>query len=152
MRNKSHASVEIDMSDMFREFIIENDKVWECAKVFIESNRKMLAELNTPIRLTVSTKEEKRRERQNRYYFGIVLKSIEEQAWVSGKRFTKDAWHELLANQFGEFVEIELPDGNNILKRLSTTEMSVKRFAKYITEVTAYACSEFVIHFPAPDY
>jgi hypothetical protein len=87
-----------------REFLLVNDTAWKHCVNFVESNRKPL-EADSPLRIIITTQEEKRRSEQNRYYWKCVIGSIADQVWVSGQQFSKDAWHELLAGQFGVKVD-----------------------------------------------
>jgi hypothetical protein len=51
-------------------------------------------------RITAREYEEDRSLKQNRYYWGVVLPEISEQARSEGQRYTVDAWHELFKRQF----------------------------------------------------
>jgi hypothetical protein len=46
-----------------------------------------------------------------------------------------------------EHDEVTLPDGEVILKRKSTADMSVRAFAEYMERVTAYAATELGVVF-----
>lgn len=135
-----------------REFKIQNETVLKIAINFLESNWRALLEAKTPLFLIVTTAEEKRRAQQNKYYFGSVIRSIAEQAWINGKQFSAEAWHEQMARTYGTFKDVTLPNGDVVVKRLSTTEMSVKDFAKYTEQVTAFGATELGIRFPAQEY
>lgn len=137
---------------LHREFKLENDRVLQIAINFLSTNWKPLADDKTPLFLICTTAEEKRRAQQNKYYFGAVIRSIAEQAWINGKQFSAEAWHEQMARTYGTFKDVTLPDGEVVVKRLSTTEMSVKDFAKYTEQVTVYGATELGIRFPAPEY
>ena len=105
-----------------------------------------------PLRVIVTSSEEKRHDQQNRYYWGIVIKTISEQAWVAAQQFGKDAWHEQMAQMFGIKEEIRLPNGTLTTRRKSTTDMKVREFSQYIDEVCAWAGTELGVRFPAPEY
>ena len=92
--------------------------------------------------LIVTSAEAKRNGQQNRRYWGFVLKAIAEQAWVNGRQFSADAWHEYLARKFGICEDVTLPDGEVITRRKSTTDMSVGEFAQYMTDCEVYAVQE----------
>jgi hypothetical protein len=137
---------------LHREFKVINETVLKIAINFIESNWKQLAADKTPMFLIATTAEEKRRAQQNKYYFGTVIRSIAKQAWINGRQYSAEAWHEQMARTYGQFKDVTLPDGEVVVKRLSTTEMSVKDFAKYTEQVMAYGATELGIRFPAPEY
>lgn len=130
-----------------REFILDNPERWEIAQRFIEANRIAFALRNNPLRLIVTSAESKRNAEQNKYYWRGVLQQIEEQAWVDGKQFKKEVWHEFFAKKFGYYDEMSMPDGEIILRRKSTTEYKVREFADYTTSVTAYGAQELGVRF-----
>ena len=135
-----------------REFKIFNETVLKIAINFLESNWKALLDAETPLFLIVTTAEEKRRAQQNKYYWSCVIRSIADQAWINGSQYSAEAWHEQMARTYGQFKDVTLPDGEVVVKRLSTTEMSVKDFAKYTEQVTIYGATELGIRYPAPEY
>ena len=153
MCQKDGAELKIDKMSaiLHREFVLENPQRWIAAQLFIESNWHSLAKADTPLRIIISTQEEKRREQQNKYYWAVVIRSIADQAWVDGKRFSGEVWHEHVARMFGILKDVTLPDSIVIQKRLSTTEMTVKEFSEYIENVTAWGASELGIRYPAMD-
>lgn len=132
-----------------RDFILDNPDRWNAAKSFIESNWEPMFNADTPLHLIVSNQEENRRAIQNKFYWSVVVRSIASQAWIEGRQFSADAWHEQLARMFGICVEVRLPNGEMIVKRLSTTEMKVREFSQYIEECMAYAGTELGIKFPS---
>jgi hypothetical protein len=79
---------------LHREFKLENERVLQIAISFLSSNWKQLAADKTPLFLIATTAEEKRRAQQNKYYFGTVIRSIAEQAWIEGRQYSAEAWHE----------------------------------------------------------
>ena len=137
---------------LYREFKIDSHNIiglthvlptfWvNAALPFVTEGKRVL--------VIVTSHEAKRNAEQNKRYFGYVLKTIEEQAWVNGAQFGKDVWHEHCARMFGVMEEMTLPDGEIIQRRKSTTEMTVGEFAKYMTEVEHYAASELGCQFEA---
>ena len=134
---------------MNREFKVTSEAAIIAITSILCSNWKPMQEAGTPLFVIITSTEEKRRAQQNKYYFGVVIRSIAEQAWVGGRQFSADAWHELMANLYGIKRDIELPDGSVVLKRLSTSEMKVKEFSEYTEKVTAYGATELGIRFPA---
>lgn len=132
-----------------REFKILSETSLYQAVSFITANWKGLFDAGTPLFLIVTNAEEKRRAQQNKYYWGIIIKTISEQAWVRGKQFSPESWHEMFARYFGVQKDVTLPDDDVITKRLSTTEMTVKEFSEYTEKVTAYGATELSVRFPA---
>lgn len=132
---------------IYREFVLQTPAAWHSLVAFIRSNASACADNGNPLRLIVTSDEKKRNAEQNKRYWGHVLKSIAEQAWVSGKQFDKDTWHEYLARRFGICEDVTLPDGEIIQRRKSTTLMTVGEFADYMTQVEVYAASELGVEF-----
>ena len=135
-----------------REFKITAESDIQAVNAILNSNWKPLNDAGTPLFVIITSTEEKRRAQQNKYYWGVVIRSIASQGWVGGRQFDSDAWHEYFASLYGIKREIELPNGSIVLKRLSTTEMKVREFSEYTEQVAAYGAQELGIRFPAnPD-
>lgn len=135
------------MENLYREFILDNAPRWLCAKAFIEANFSALAQRGEPLRLIITTAEEKRRAEQNRYYWVAVITQIADQAWADGNQYSKEAWHEYAARKFGILKDVTLPNGEVVTKRLSTTEMGVREFSEYTSKVEEWAASELGVRF-----
>lgn len=127
---------------LYKEFVLRTDSAWLSFMALIRANASSLKEQGTPLRLIVTTEERKRNNEQNKFYWGGVLKYVAEQAWVNGKQYDKDTWHEFLARKFGVCEDVTLPDGEIIIRRKSTTQMSVHEFSEYLNQVQAYAAGE----------
>lgn len=134
-------------SALHREFVIDSLQRWNAAQAFVESNREAMIQAKNPLRLIITTEEAKRNAEQNKYYWKAVITQIAKQVWIEGKQFSKEAWHEMAARKFGACKDVELPNGEIVIKRLSTTEMGVREFAHYIEEVMAWAASELGVIF-----
>lgn len=129
------------MTTLYREFPLRSPAIWPTLVAFIKANAQGFAERGEPLRVIVTADEKKRNTQQNRMYWGAILKDIAEQAWVNGRQFDKDTWHEFLARKYGVCEEMTLPDGEIILKRKSTTDMSVGEFSEYMTQIQAFGAS-----------
>ncbi|WP_186112059.1 recombination protein NinB [Burkholderia gladioli] len=132
---------------LYREFVIRNRNTWANVVMFVRANAKMLADSGKPLRVIVTTEERKRNSEQNRFYFGVVLRDISAQAWVDGQQFGKAAWHEYFATQYGVMEEIRLPFGEIVLRRKSTTDMTVGEFSTYLNQIQAYAANNLGVEF-----
>lgn len=130
-----------------RDFSLTNSLRWQAAQAFVNGNWEALLAGGNPLRVIVTTEAEKRREAQNRYYFGGVIAQIAEQAMVDGHKFGNLAWHEHYADMFAPLIEIILPSGEVKTRRKSTTEMLVKEFSDYTEKVTADAATELGVQF-----
>ena len=92
---------------------------------------------------------ETRRARQNRFYFGPVLRQIAEQA-PGG--WTTDAWHEAFKRTvLGYEIEVARVAGKKrpvTYRRLrSTTKRSVQQMSEYIDEIIATATTDLGVVF-----
>lgn len=132
---------------IYKEFTLRTPAVWQAVVAFIKANAQACADKDKPLRLIVTAEDRKRNEEQNRRYWGYVLRTIAEQAWVDGRQFDKDTWHEYFARMFGVCDEVVLPDGEIIQRRKSTTQMTVGEFADYMTRVEVYAAQELGVQF-----
>ncbi|MDE3023609.1 MAG: recombination protein NinB, partial [Pseudomonadota bacterium] len=112
-----------------------------------KANAKACMERGEPIRLIATTDERKRNAEQNRFLWGVVYRDIAEQAWVDGKQYGKDIWHEYFSRMFGVCDEVVLPDGEIIARRKSTTQMTVGEFAEFLTKIQAYAANQLGVSF-----
>jgi hypothetical protein len=132
-----------------QEFVLWDGGVWSKLVEFVKATAPTLADKGTPLRVIVTEEELDRLDVQIRYYFGVTVKTIAEQAWINGHQFDKDAWHEELAKMFLPTREIVTPSGEIVLKRSSVARghISVKRMAKFTQEVEAYATSELGVVF-----
>lgn len=135
------------MTTLYREFTLRDGGIWTHVVAFVRANAQAFAERGEPLRVIVTSEEAPRHAQQNRFYFGAVLKAIAEQAWIDGRQFSKDAWHEYFARKFGVCDELVLPDGEIILRRKSTTQMTVGEFSGYLNQIQAYAAAELGVEF-----
>ncbi|MGO4278228.1 recombination protein NinB [Cupriavidus sp. RAF20_2] len=132
---------------LYREFVLKSPGIWPTVLAFIKANATACAEKGTPIRLIVTADERRRTNESNRYYWGVVLRDIAEQAWVDGRQYDKDTWHEYFADLYGVKTEKQLPDGRLLLVRKSTSDYSVGEFSDYLTLVQANAANDFGVSF-----
>ena len=79
------------MTALYREFVLKDQSVWKTFVAFIQANVSAMKQAGTPLRLIVTSAETKRNAEQNKRYWGFVLKTIAEQAWVEGARRPQEA-------------------------------------------------------------
>ena len=130
------------MTVLYREFPLRSPSVWLALVAFVKANAAACMDRGRPLRVIVTEDEKKRNTEQNKRLWGYLYKTIAEQAWVGGKQFSKEVWHEHFARMFGVCEEMILPDGEIITRRKSTTEMSVGEFADFMTQIEVYAAQE----------
>lgn len=106
--------------------------LWDLLK-----NWKQLADAGKPLAVHVDEHGERRSGAQNRLLWAI-LNDIAAQAWVGGKQYSADAWHEHFKREFLGLEE--LPNGQTI--GISTATLKTSEFADYVTRVQQYAVTE----------
>ena len=136
------------MTTLYREFRLTGEGVWKTLCALIKANAKACIERGKPLRVIVTEEDRRRNTEQNARYW-VLLKAISEQAWVNGKQFDKEVWHELFARQFLPLEEMVLPDGEIIQRRVTTTKLKVGEFSDYMQQVEAYAAMELGVRFDA---
>lgn len=104
------------------------------------------------LRVTVEKFKKPRKLDQNALMWVGPLDDISKQAFLNGHQFSKDAWHYYFKVEFlPEEYDPELclkgyrkwdyaPNGDRILVG-STTQLTVKGFAQYLTQVEAFGAS-----------
>ena len=93
---------------------------------------------------------------QNSAMWAGPLRDIEEQAWVNKRQFKADVWHEFFKREYlpeGDEEDFEslvkagyrkwdyTPKGDRVLVG-STTQLTTKGMAQYMTKLEAYATQE----------
>jgi hypothetical protein len=99
---------------------------------------------------------------QRRRMFGYVVGEIASQAWLQGKQYSAEVWHEFLKAKFlpethqdgitreGYMKYMELPDGS--IKMVgSTTQLTTLGHTNYVTECEAFAVQELGVRFSAEE-
>lgn len=118
----------------------------DTAKQLIDS---LPIDSENPICITISEEVKIRKLDQNSLMWVGPLKDIARQAYVSGKCYSEAVWHEYLKREFlpNEYDEeltkegyvkwVTDPAGFPLLVG-STTQLTVKGFAQYLTQIEAY--------------
>ena len=139
------------MTDKFttRKLIIINDDVRRRAVAMVE---------NCPLGIEIIALEpvKARKLDQNALYWSGPLADIAEQAWVDGRKFSAEVWHEHLKRQYlpeSDNPEIDrmvkgdnwrkwdyLPDGERVMVG-STTDLTVYGFSQYLEQIYAFGAS-----------
>lgn len=116
-----------------------------------------LIERGKRVRIVSKEDEDDRTLAANRWYWGVVLREISEQARIDGVRYTAEAWHELFKRQFLGFeikkVAVAGRKKPTIIRRLrSTTTLSIKKFSKYLEQVQSFAVTDLGVTFSSDWY
>jgi hypothetical protein len=130
---------------MQRLFVLREAAHLASLVAFLGANWQAFAREGRFLAVTVTLYKSKRSLDQNRRYFGpAVLGAIEEQAWIDGRQYSKEVWHEQFKRQF--IGTIDLPDGSTMA--MSSTDLSVEEFSRFMQEVEVYAASMLGVQFP----
>jgi len=127
---------------VLRVFVLRGEPQAKLLWAFLKANWVELAQAGKPLQITVAEYKAKRSIEQNKRYWAL-LNEIAEQAWVGGKQFSGDAWHEHMKRKFIGCED--LPGGGQI--GISTTALSVSEFGDYMTKVEQFATVELGVEF-----
>lgn len=106
------------------------------------------------VAVTLQPEEDAKTVQQNKFYWGVVLREISEQARIEGQRYTVDAWHELFKRQFLPRITKRTRVAGKPRPVVTTTigstqGLSVKKMSAYIEQVMAFAQTDLSVKFSA---
>lgn len=124
------------------------------------------ADAERPLEIVVRERQRVRRPDQNALYRAGPLKDIAEQAWLDGKQFSTEAYHELFKREFlPEDGTPEADPANGMVKddyrkwlptvdggshlAGSTTQLTVRGFSEFLDRVHAFG-GNLGVEFTAP--
>lgn len=128
------------MATLLRQFVLRNESNAQALWNFLKSNWVALAKDGKPLAVTVTEHKAKRSADQNRRYWSI-LNEIAANAWIDGKQFSAEAWHEHFKRKLIGCEET--PDGGSV--GISTTTLNTAEFTDYMNKVEAFAATEIGI-------
>jgi hypothetical protein len=96
-----------------------------------------------PLMVSIEEYGAKRSTQANARYWAL-LEEISEQAYVNGKQFGRDTWHEYFKNTFAP--KQEGPAG---LMPISTSQMNKEVFSAYVTKIEVFAVQQLGVEFAA---
>lgn len=106
------------------------------------------------LEVEVRLHEDAKTDRQRKYYHGIVLKSIADQARPNGQSFPLPVWKEHFRAEYLGFktlTTINPLTGKKSRRRvrISTEDLGVRAYSQLIDRVSAFAATELGVTFPA---
>ncbi|MDI4633312.1 recombination protein NinB [Pelomonas sp. V22] len=139
------------MTEVLERVVSDRKAAHEAASACYQRAQQLIL-AGKPVKLTCQEFEFDRTAQANRYYWGVVLKEISEQARVAGQRYTAEAWHELFKRQhLGYEIKKQTVAGRKrktVIRRLrSTSDLKVKAFAAYLEQVMAFAATDLGVRF-----
>ena len=127
---------------MMRIFVLRERRHLDALMVFLAGNWESMSKTLHPLQIECKPESSKRNLAQNRYYWQM-LNQIAENAWVEGRTYTADTWHELAKRKF--IGCIDLPGGG--LMAMSSTDLNTREFSEYVAKVEAWAATELGVTF-----
>ena len=120
------------------------EQTWPWAKSMMMAGHALALE----IRLAEDAKTDK----QRRYYHGVILKEIAQQARVNEHKFALAVWKEHFRAEYLGFKTVTFVNpmtGKKSRRRVrkSTEDLGVRAYSKLIDQVTAFACTELGVEF-----
>lgn len=109
-------------------------------------------DMHKPLELVIREQQKARKLDQNALMWVSQLADISAQAYVNGRTFSAEVWHEFYKREYlPEEYDHELckegyrkwdyaPDGERVLIG-STKELTIKGFAQYLTQIEAHGAS-----------
>lgn len=91
--------------------------------------------------LVLRPMKSKRSVDQNRRYW-LLLREISAVAWLNGRQFSDETWHEFFKRTFIGCDEIAMPDGTSELRGISTTKLKVDEFGDYMLQIEQWAAEQ----------
>lgn len=107
----------------------------------------LLQFLGKEVELVIREHKKTRSNRQNAYYWGVVVAMIAEQ---SGNRSPRSV-HEDLSEYFGLKEERENIFGEVSIITVSTTRYNTKQFEEYLEKLRLFALDFYGINIPLPN-
>ena len=126
---------------MNRLFVLREQSNKRMLDAFLDANWHGCAVGGRPLAVTIAEYKSKRSADQNRMYWAL-LRQIADGAWVDGRQFDSEAWHELLRRKYIGLEEVTLPGGEQITRGISTTGLTVPEFSAYIEQIMQFAADE----------
>ncbi len=113
--------------------------------------RNLPVDAHKPLEVIIREEKKSRTMDQNALMWSGPLRDIAEQAWVEGRQYSAEVWHEFFKREFlpnasGEGTKdgyqkwVDLPTGVTVLVG-STTQLTVRGMSDYLEQVYAYGAS-----------
>lgn len=120
--------------------------VWPQAKSLLMAGNQLAGE--------IVLRQESKTEAQRKYYHGVILTTIAEQARPNGVQYAMPVWKEYFRDKYLGKKRKTVTDpmtGKKIrrLVRVSTEDLGIRAYNELIERVTAFAATELGVQFPA---
>lgn len=119
------------MSDsLYREYTLRTPNEWKALCEFVRNHAKPANDSGRPLRLIVTDEEADRLDEQIAYFYGVIIKAVVDQAWVTDERGVR--------RQYSR-------------QSKARGKIGVGAMARFTKEVEAYVTQELGVHLPASD-
>lgn len=99
---------------------------------------------NGNLDITIRPHKSKRSIEQNRRLWGIYSE-LADKAWVNGRRYSAETWHEYCKGVLLGFDIKAMPDGTEVKTPISTTTLNTAEMTDYQNRLQSWAAGEFGI-------
>nr|DAN36231.1 MAG TPA: NinB protein [Caudoviricetes sp.]DAN81606.1 MAG TPA: NinB protein [Caudoviricetes sp.] len=96
------------------------------------------------LEITIHPYKAKRSHEQNKRLWAIYGE-LADKAWVNGRRYSAETWHEYCKGYFLGFELRTMPDGSELKTPISTTRLNVAEMTEYQNNIQSWAANEFKI-------
>lgn len=111
---------------------------------FLSANWLVFAREGKFLAVTVTLYKSKRSLEQNKRYWGpAVMGQIVAQAWIDGRQYSGETWHEHFKRRF--IGMIDLPFGGKA--GMSSSDLSIEEFGEFMQQVEVFAAQELGVIF-----
>lgn len=110
----------------------------------IYNNLGVWLESNAELEVCIRPYNSKRSIEQNRRLWAIYGE-LADKAWVNGRRYSAETWHEYCKGMFLGFELKAMPDGSELKTPISTTKLNVAEMTEYQNNIQSWAANEFKI-------
>lgn len=145
-----------------RTFVLDGDERVEAAGRFVAANWRAMDTAGHPMAIRCYEHKERRTLEQQSLMW-IRLGEIADQAWVGGRQFSAEVWHEHFKREFlpdedgptkhcrkGYSKWAVMPNGDRTLIG-STTQLTTAGMGEYMEQLQAYGAGELGVRFaPTP--
>ncbi len=119
---------------------------------------KRLLDVGKPVAIRAEELEDEKSDRQRRYFHGVILTEIAQQATAEGgQKFPMKVWKEYFRDTYVGSKRVSFTNPltgrkSRRLVRVSTEDLSVRRYSELIEKVTAFAVTELNVRFSVPNW
>lgn len=108
----------------------------------IYNNLGVWLESNAELEVCIRPYNSKRSIEQNRRLWKIYGE-LADKAWVNGRRYSAETWHEYCKGMFLGFELKAMPDGTELKTPISTTTLNTAEMTDYQNRLQAWAAGNF---------